>query len=134
MIRDALEVPRSNMRLLLALALRLAPWLCVPTIAILSLVPGQARPHTGLPGQAEHFLAYLMTALVLGCQARNLTSRITLAIALCAYGGMLEVLQIWIPGRSAQVIDFAASSFGALTGVLLSALLSLSTMSRPKMH
>ncbi|MGA7325677.1 MAG: VanZ family protein [Rhodomicrobium sp.] len=122
------------MRLFLASAFRLAPWLCVPAIAILSLVPGQARPHTGLPGQAEHFLAYFMTAILLGIQVRNLTSRITLAFALCAYAAMLETLQIWIPGRSAQIIDFGASSSGALAGIIFSALLSLSTPSRTKMH
>lgn len=111
------------MRLFLASALRFIPWLCVLAIAILSLVPGGARPHTGLRGQAEHFLAYFLTAVMLGMQKQDLGYRSSLAIALCAYAGTLETLQIWVPGRSAQLIDFAASSGGALSGMILSAVL-----------
>jgi hypothetical protein len=116
---------KRHMRLSLALTLRAAPWVCIFAVAILSLVPGKARPHTGLPGQVEHFLAYFMTALLQGFRLRNLTYHGTLAIALCAYAGILETLQIWIPGRSAQLIDFAASSCGVLSGMILSVAFSL---------
>jgi hypothetical protein len=64
---------KRSIRLSLAAALGIAPWLCILTIAVLSLVPGQARPHTWLPGQVEHFLAYFITALLSGFQVRNLT-------------------------------------------------------------
>ncbi len=104
----------------LAAALRFVSWLCIPTIAILSLVPGEARPHTGFPGQIEHVLAYFLTALLLGVHQRTLASVAILALALCAYAGILETLQVWVPGRNAQLIDFAASSCGALSGVSLS--------------
>ena len=107
--------------MLLASALRFAPWLCVLAIAVLSLVPGGARPHTGLPGQAEHFLAYFLTAVFLSGQKRDLAYLSTLAIGLCAYAGILETLQIWVPGRNAQLIDFAGSSCGALSGIILQA-------------
>ncbi len=112
---------KQSMLLSLASALRLAPWVCILAIAVLSLVPGEARPHTGLPGQAEHFLAYFLTALLVGVQLRELAYRSTLALALCAYAGVLETLQLWVPGRSAQLIDFAASSSGALSGMILPA-------------
>ena len=35
----------------------LAGWLGIVVIAVLSLVPGDYRPHTFLPGPAEHVLA-----------------------------------------------------------------------------
>jgi len=41
---------------------RLLGWLAVIVIAILSLVPGDIRPHTGAPGALEHLAAYLGTA------------------------------------------------------------------------
>jgi VanZ family protein len=116
---------KPYIRLSLASVLRAAPWVCILAVAVLSLVPGKARPHTGLPGQVEHFLAYFMTALLQGFRLRNLTYHGTLAIALCAYAGILETLQIWIPGRSAQFIDFAASSCGVLSGMILSVAFSL---------
>ena len=34
----------------------------VLAISVLSLVPGTYRPHIGLPGVAEHFIAYYSTA------------------------------------------------------------------------
>jgi VanZ family protein len=108
------------MPLSFAKALRTAPWFCLALFAILSLVPGEARPHTGLPGQAEHFFAYLITGLLLGLQVGRSQHRIGLALGLCVYAGILEIFQIWIPGRNAALIDFAASSCGAWTGVILS--------------
>lgn len=113
------------MLLLHRLVLRFGPWLCILAIAVLSLIPSQARPHTGLPGQLEHFLAYFLTAFLLGVQRSKPGYRAVLTIALCAYAGILETLQLWIPGRTAQLIDFAASSSGALSGmIVLAAFLS----------
>ena len=116
--------------------LRFGPRICLACIALLSLVPGPLRPHTGLPGQKEHFLAYFLTALVLGSKPREqLSYRASVAAALCAYAGVLETLQIWVPGRSAQLIDFAASSGGAIGGVVVSAVfwgLQTSLAARPK--
>jgi hypothetical protein len=39
----------------------LAGFAGIAAITILSLVPGSERPHTGLPGHAEHFAAYACT-------------------------------------------------------------------------
>ena len=46
-------------------------------------------------------------------------SQVSFVAALAVLAGVLEVGQIWVPGRTAQVIDFAASSVGALAGVLV---------------
>ena len=108
------------MPLSIAKAVRIASWLCLALLAILSLVPGEARPHTGLPGQAEHFFAYLMTGLFLGLGVSRPRYRIGLALGLCVYAGILEIFQIWIPGRNAALMDFAASSTGAFMGMILS--------------
>ena len=39
---------------------RWAGWVGVLAIAVLSLVPRSARPHTGAPSQLEHYAAYLL--------------------------------------------------------------------------
>jgi hypothetical protein len=37
---------------------RAGGWTCVAIIVVLSLVPGNERPYTGLPGQIGHIIAY----------------------------------------------------------------------------
>jgi hypothetical protein len=43
---------------------RVATWLCVALLIVLSLVPGPDRPHTGIAGQSEHFIAYAGTGMI----------------------------------------------------------------------
>jgi VanZ family protein len=71
-----------------------------------------------MSGQAEHFLAYFLTALVLGTRVGIWVYCIPATLALCTYAGAMEIMQIWIPDRNAQFIDFAASSCGAVSGSL----------------
>ena len=68
---------------------------------------------------AEHVLAYLATASVLaiGYPARRDGLRIVVLLTL--YAGILEIAQLWIPGRDSRLIDFAASCSGALIGICL---------------
>jgi VanZ family protein len=40
-----------------------------------------------------------------------------LLLAACA--GLLEVAQLWIPGRTASIVDFASSAIGGSVGLLL---------------
>jgi hypothetical protein len=56
-------------------------------IIILSLVPGVDRPHTGLPGEVEHFIAYGLTASALALGFRPLAFRVVLAIGLSLLAG-----------------------------------------------
>ena len=51
---------------MLRLLFRAVGWACVVAIVVVSLVPGDARPDTGLPGQIDHIIAYCGTAGLLG--------------------------------------------------------------------
>ena len=97
---------------------RFAGWIAFFAVVVLSLVPGTYRPHTGMPGPLEHVSAYAMTSCVLalgyGSRARV---KVLLVLALCAV--TLEILQFWVPGRNPQIIDFLASSVGAILGIAL---------------
>jgi VanZ family protein len=99
--------------------MRLAGWIGFGLILILSLVPGNERPHTGATGQAEHFTAYLMTAAAYGYGCSLLRERLTWLAFLSAASALFEVIQLFIPGRNGQVIDWAASSLGACAGTVL---------------
>jgi hypothetical protein len=99
--------------------MRLAGWIGFGLILIISLVPGNERPHTGAPGQMEHFTAYLMTAAAYGYGCLRLRERLTWLALLSAASALFEVIQLVVPGRTGQVIDWAASSLGACVGTVL---------------
>jgi hypothetical protein len=96
---------------------RMSAWLAVLTVVVLSVVPGGMRPDIMGNDYAEHFAAYFITGslFAVGYQLPMLSSGVLLAI--CA--GSLEFLQLWIPGRTALVGDFAAGAIGAWTGLLV---------------
>jgi hypothetical protein len=94
---------------------------CVALVVWLSWIPREWEVRTGLAGQIEHVIAYAGTAglLALGF-GRGWAPRTGALLVLLA--GVLEIGQIWIPGRTSQVIDFVASSGGAILGALAGAL------------
>jgi VanZ family protein len=102
---------------LLTLA-RIGAGLAVLTIIVLSVVPGNMRPHVLGNDLYEHFAAYFITGGLLAagdlCPVRLFLSGVLLALC----GGSMEVAQFWIPGRTASAVDFAISTMGAWVGLL----------------
>ena len=88
-------------------------------IAILSLLPGYLRPHTGAPGSVEHFAAYLMVAGAFTMGLRSERSVLIMVAGLMLAAGLFEILQIDIPGRHPGLTGFVSSSLGAWTGIVL---------------
>jgi VanZ family protein len=70
-----------------------------------------------LPGYIEHLFAYFGTAALLTL-AYPSSPRPRLMSGLIAYAAVLELGQLYIPGRAAQVVDWAASALGVMLGVL----------------
>jgi VanZ family protein len=103
----------------LASVFRLAGWIGVLIIAVLSLVPGAERPHTGAPSQIEHYAAYLLVGFALALGYVQNRSVVTIGLLLVLYAGLLEFAQLFIPGRSARVLDVLVSAMGAWTGIML---------------
>ncbi len=97
---------------------RAVGWGSVVAIVVVSLVPGDARPDTGLPGQIDHIIAYCGTAGLLGLGYPAAKSRFGMIVMLISLAATLEVAQRWIPGRHPQFIDFAASVAGTCLGML----------------
>ena len=106
-------------------ALRILGLVAVAMIGVLSLVPGHARPHVLWTGMLEHVAAYFITAclLCLGCLESRLTGEpiVTparrIALLLTAYGAILELLQLFVPGRRPAMLDWGADALGAWLGV-----------------
>jgi hypothetical protein len=100
----------------LLLFFRAVGWGGVVAIVVVSLVPGDARPETGLPGQIDHIVAYCGTAGLLGLGYPAAKSRFGMIAMLISLAATLEVAQRWIPGRHPQFIDFAAGVAGTCLG------------------
>ena len=96
-------------------------------IVALSVVPGSDRPHTGAGGGFEHFAANALVAGALALGLANMRQRLLALLWLCASAGILEVAQIYIPGRNAELWGLLTSSAGACAGMLAGAVAARST-------
>src|SRR5271166_4055243 len=97
--------------------LRVAAWLSVPVLALASWTPGEDMLRTGVSGRLEHIVAYFISALLWVTGYPRGTPWV-IGSALAVYAGVLEVGQIYVPGRHSQVEDFAASCLGVFLIVL----------------
>jgi hypothetical protein len=67
----------------------------VAALIVLSLVPGNERPHTGgLPGQIEHVIAYCGTAVLLGLGYPATKARFGMVGMLTLLAAALEMAQL----------------------------------------
>jgi VanZ family protein len=101
---------------------RALAWLCVLTIAVLSLLPGEERPHTGLAGRLEHAIAYAGTGFFFWFGYSDPRHRALFWIGLAIASGVFEVLQNFVPGRSPSIFDALASTLGLTFGCMAAAL------------
>jgi len=104
---------------------RMVGWISLAAIVLLSLVPGSERPRNalGLPGRHEHLIAYMLSAAAFGIGYRKTRTRAVSLILFVLCAALLELAQIWVPGRTARLIDFGASSIGAGFGLLAAVLI-----------
>jgi VanZ family protein len=99
--------------------IRANAWLAILIIIILSVVPGNLRPHVMGSSDYEHFTAYFITGSLLAIGYSRPVQLLAIVAMLATSAGALEVLQFSIPGRTASVGDFAAGTIGAWIGVLV---------------
>jgi VanZ family protein len=98
-----------------------AGWACVIAIAALSLVASSLRPVTALPHDLEHAAIFAITGLMLGLGYPN---RIQLQMsAMIVFAAVIELAQLYAPGRHARMIDFVVDALAACLGVACAAIL-----------
>jgi hypothetical protein len=100
---------------------------CLPVLVWLSWIPKDWETRTGAAGQIEHLVAYAGTALLLGFGFPRVPAW-RLGLALGALAAVMEIGQVWVPGRTAQVVDFAASTGGALAGLCAARVVALAAV------
>jgi VanZ family protein len=77
--------------------------------------------YTGLNHELEHLLAFALVGLAFGLGYPN--RRMILALLAIAIAAVMEILQLWVPGRHAYFSDFVVNGFGACAGLAASAVL-----------
>jgi VanZ family protein len=96
--------------------LRGLAWLLLAAIAVLSLVPPLLRPVTEMPHTFEHFGIFALCGWAYGTGYRS--GHLFQAAALVVFCGLIELLQLMVPGRHARMIDFVVDAAASCVGVL----------------
>jgi VanZ family protein len=99
---------------------RVAAWLLVLAAVVLTLGPQKVRPYTGIDHDLEHGMAFALVGLAFGLGYPK--HRMLLAVLAIAGTGAMEFFQQWIPGRHANLRDFAVNGMGACIGIAAAAL------------
>src|ERR1700675_2739053 len=95
--------------------LRIFAWLLAAAVTFATLGPPRFRPHSNLGQDGEHALAFVLLGLAFGLaytRNRLLTSAIAVVMI-----GVIEILQLWAPGRHARLEDFVVDALAACVGL-----------------
>ena len=99
--------------------LRLFAWLLAAAVTFATLGPARLRPHAPLGHDGEHAFAFILIGLAFGlAYARNRIAAAAIAVAMI---GLVELLQLWAPGRHARLEDFAVNALVAIAGFIVTA-------------
>ncbi|MGY8684682.1 VanZ family protein [Bradyrhizobium sp. UFLA05-153] len=99
--------------------LRFVAWPLAAAVTFVTLGPQDVRPHPVIGQQGDHALAFLLVGIAFGVaypQRRGTASVVAVALI-----GLLEIMQLWVPGRHARFEDFVVDALSACIGFALSA-------------
>ena len=102
----------------LSVLLRAAFLGCIIALPTLAWLPAKAITRTILGGHAEHFIAYLGTAIIMGLTFQKSPRLAVQCVLLIMYAAILEAGQLFSLGRHASLQDLAFSSVGVIIGAL----------------
>ena len=102
----------------LSVLLRAAFVGCIIALATLAWLPAKAITRTILGGHAEHFIAYLGAAIIMGLTFQKSPRLAVQCVLLIMYAAILEAGQLFSLGRHASLQDLAFSSVGVIIGAL----------------
>ena len=105
----------------MTILLRLFAWSLAAAVAFATLGPPRLRPHSDLGQDGEHALAFVLLGIAFGL-AYTSNRWLTAAFAI-GLTGVLELLQLWMPGRHARLEDFVVDALAACIGLAAAAAL-----------
>ncbi len=95
---------------------RMAFFVGLLAVVVLSVIPKEAIPSLGLPDILAHMAAYAALALAGGIAFRRARSLFMLAAGLLLLGATLELVQGFLPSRDASGYEFLANMVGIALG------------------
>lgn len=99
--------------------LRLVAWLLAAAVTFATLGPQELRPHRVFGQHGDHALAFVLVGIAFGLAYPR--RRWTVSAVAVPLIGLLEIMQLWVPGRHARFEDFVVGAFSACVGFALSA-------------
>jgi glycopeptide antibiotics resistance protein len=104
--------------------LKVATWVSLLGLVILTVIPADERPVSGLQHDLEHFTAFGPVGFLLGfAYARRFRWLYPGAVA---FALILEVSQIPLPSRHARVDDFIVDAVAVCLGLAVAQVLRIS--------
>ena len=103
--------------------IRLAAAVAAVGVAVASLSPWSPAVASGIGDKLDHLTAYSVLTLLL---TLGWAGRISMGIvfaSVAGYGGLLELLQAFSPGRQPDWADFAVNTTGCLIGLAAAVLI-----------
>jgi VanZ family protein len=112
-----MSMPLSRGEIAVLAIIRLAAWIVVLGLILLSVVPPSLRPESDLSHNLEHLVSFFLAGILwhLAYSSRLL---LWLGVAVL-YAGGIELLQLLAPGRHARFTDFVVDALGAWSGILV---------------
>jgi VanZ family protein len=98
---------------------RLFAWLMAIAVTFATLGPPHLRPHSDLGQDGEHVLAFVLIGLAFGLAYTQ--NRLLISLTAVLMIGVLEILQLWAPGRHARIEDFVVDALAACFGFAVTA-------------
>jgi VanZ family protein len=86
-------------------------------VLVLSLLPDDDLPKVELSDKIGHFIAYGEIAAI-GLLAYA-TAPVLVVAGVVALGAGIEIAQLYVPGRSSDIVDFMVNCLGVLAGIAL---------------
>ena len=112
--------------------IRLFAYFLAAAVSFATLGPPGLRPHSNLGQDGEHALAFVLIGLAFALgypRHRLLAAGLTVA-----FTGVLELLQLFVPGRHARLEDFLVDASATLGGFATVSIVNfaMSSMRRTK--
>jgi VanZ family protein len=101
--------------------LRLGAAVLIAAVVFATLGPPRYRPHSPLGQDGEHALAFVLVGLAVGLAFTRRQLRVAAGCVVLI--GLLEILQLWAPGRHARLEDFVVDAVTACIGLAGAAVL-----------
>ena len=117
------DIENPLLRIPVVPVIRLAAAGAAVGIAVASLSPWSPAVASGLSDKLDHLTAYTVLTVLM---ALGWAGRISMGIifaTVAGYGGLLELLQAFSPGRQPDWADFAVNTTGCLIGLAAAVLI-----------